>query len=150
VERARLELLRRLALSDPHTVQRLLCGQVIEPPLLNERTCALVRLAALAVPTILIAIWPNLGVWVLGVQLILTVHFLPMRLVAQLMVLGIPVGLAVMNFAFIGGSMGSAVGEVITRAIRRSIEHQAPLLIISQSGGARMMEGLDGHSHAQE
>jgi 4-carboxymuconolactone decarboxylase len=48
VERAQLELLRRLALGDPNTTHLLLCGQAIEPPLLNERTSALVRLAALA------------------------------------------------------------------------------------------------------
>lgn len=48
---------------------------------------------------------------------------------------------AAMDFAFIGGSMGSVVGEVITRAIRRACDERVPLLIISQSGGARMMEG---------
>lgn len=46
-----------------------------------------------------------------------------------------------MDFGFIGGSMGSVVGEKISRAVTKSIEHNAPLLIISQSGGARMMEG---------
>ena len=49
--------------------------------------------------------------------------------------------LAAMDFTFIGGSMGSVVGEVITRAIRRAVEHECALMIISQSGGARMMEG---------
>jgi 4-carboxymuconolactone decarboxylase len=48
VEGAHLELLRRLVLSDPETVRRVLSGQVIEPPLLDEKTSALVRLAALA------------------------------------------------------------------------------------------------------
>lgn len=48
---------------------------------------------------------------------------------------------ACMDFAFIGGSMGSVVGEKIARAIDYCIEHKAPLLIISKSGGARMMEG---------
>lgn len=48
---------------------------------------------------------------------------------------------AAIDFAFIGGSMGSVVGEVISRAIKRAISQQAALLIISQSGGARMMEG---------
>ena len=48
--------------------------------------------------------------------------------------------IACMNFAFIGGSMGSVVGERIARAIDFCIEHHQPLLIISQSGGARMME----------
>jgi len=46
-----------------------------------------------------------------------------------------------MDFAFIGGSMGSVVGEVIARAIRRACDERVPLLVISQSGGARMMEG---------
>jgi acetyl-CoA carboxylase carboxyl transferase subunit beta len=52
------------------------------------------------------------------------------------------VQLAVMNFAFIGGSMGSVVGEKIARAGLRSLESRAPLLVISASGGARMMEGI--------
>ena len=48
---------------------------------------------------------------------------------------------AAMDFTFIGGSMGSVVGEIVARAIKRAEENQAALLIISQSGGARMMEG---------
>jgi acetyl-CoA carboxylase carboxyl transferase subunit beta len=55
---------------------------------------------------------------------------------------GIPVGLAVMDFDFIGGSMGSVVGEKIARLARRSLEEQKPLIIVSASGGARMMEGI--------
>ena len=47
---------------------------------------------------------------------------------------------AAMNFAFIGGSMGSVVGEKISRAIDYAIKHQLPFMIISKSGGARMME----------
>ncbi|GAA4456030.1 MAG: acetyl-CoA carboxylase, carboxyltransferase subunit beta [Chitinophagaceae bacterium] len=47
---------------------------------------------------------------------------------------------ACMNFNFIGGSMGSVVGEKISRAIDYAIEHKMALLIISKSGGARMME----------
>ncbi|MCM4158582.1 acetyl-CoA carboxylase, carboxyltransferase subunit beta [Antarcticibacterium flavum] len=47
---------------------------------------------------------------------------------------------ACMDFAFIGGSMGSVVGEKIARAADYSLEHRIPLLIISKSGGARMME----------
>ncbi len=47
---------------------------------------------------------------------------------------------AAMDFRFIGGSMGSVVGEKIARAIDYCIAHKLPLLIISQSGGARMME----------
>lgn len=54
---------------------------------------------------------------------------------------GHTLSLAAMDFTFIGGSMGSVVGEVITRAIRRAVEHECALMIISQSGGARMMEG---------
>ncbi|MGH7507196.1 MAG: carboxyl transferase domain-containing protein, partial [Longimicrobiales bacterium] len=49
----------------------------------------------------------------------------------------IPVGLAVMDFEFIGGSMGSVVGEKIARLGRRSLTERAPLLIVSASGGAR-------------
>lgn len=55
---------------------------------------------------------------------------------------GIPVALGVMDFSFIGGSMGSVVGEKLARAGLRALEGQKPLLIVSQSGGARMMEGI--------
>lgn len=48
--------------------------------------------------------------------------------------------IACMNFNFIGGSMGSVVGEKISRGIDYSIEHKLPFMIISKSGGARMME----------
>ncbi len=51
------------------------------------------------------------------------------------------ISVAAMDFSFIGGSMGSVVGEIIARAIRRAYTQKTPLLIISQSGGARMMEG---------
>jgi acetyl-CoA carboxylase carboxyl transferase subunit beta len=51
-----------------------------------------------------------------------------------------PLVIAAMDFRFIGGSMGSVVGEKIARAIDHSILHKFPLLIISRSGGARMME----------
>jgi acetyl-CoA carboxylase carboxyl transferase subunit beta len=54
---------------------------------------------------------------------------------------GIPVIIAAMEFRFVGGSMGAVVGEKITRAIDRAIEHGVPLVIVSCSGGARMMEG---------
>jgi acetyl-CoA carboxylase carboxyl transferase subunit beta len=47
-----------------------------------------------------------------------------------------------MEYAFIGGSMGAVVGEAITRAIERSAESRAPLVVVSASGGARMMEGV--------
>jgi acetyl-CoA carboxylase carboxyl transferase subunit beta len=52
-----------------------------------------------------------------------------------------PVVLAVMDFKFIGGSMGSVVGEKVGRAIDRAWRSKAPLIIVSASGGARMMEG---------
>jgi acetyl-CoA carboxylase carboxyl transferase subunit beta len=55
---------------------------------------------------------------------------------------GIRVSFAIMNFAFIGGSMGSVVGEKIARAIERAIEHEIPLIVVSCSGGARMQEGI--------
>jgi len=54
---------------------------------------------------------------------------------------GVPVILVVMEYAFIGGSMGAAVGEQITRAIERSLNERVPLIIVSRSGGARMQEG---------
>ena len=55
---------------------------------------------------------------------------------------GIPVALGVMDFSFIGGSMGSVVGEKLARAGLRALEGRKPLIIVSQSGGARMMEGI--------
>jgi acetyl-CoA carboxylase carboxyl transferase subunit beta len=53
-----------------------------------------------------------------------------------------PVSLAVMDFAFMGGSMGSVVGEKIARLGQRSLEKKFPLIIVSASGGARMQEGV--------
>jgi len=53
---------------------------------------------------------------------------------------GMELATASMNFEFIGGSMGSVVGEKISRLIDYCIEHKTPLMIISKSGGARMME----------
>jgi acetyl-CoA carboxylase carboxyl transferase subunit beta len=53
-----------------------------------------------------------------------------------------PVIVSAMEYSFIGGSMGAVVGESITRAIEQSIQTQAPLIIVSASGGARMMEGV--------
>jgi acetyl-CoA carboxylase carboxyl transferase subunit beta len=50
--------------------------------------------------------------------------------------------LSVMEYAFIGGSMGAVVGETITRAIDRAYETRYPLIIVAASGGARMMEGI--------
>jgi acetyl-CoA carboxylase carboxyl transferase subunit beta len=55
---------------------------------------------------------------------------------------GIPVVLAVMDFGFVGGSMGSVVGEKIARAIRLARTERRPLLIVAMSGGARMQEGM--------
>jgi acetyl-CoA carboxylase carboxyl transferase subunit beta len=50
--------------------------------------------------------------------------------------------LSVMEYAFIGGSMGAVVGETIARAVDRSLRSRHPLVIVSASGGARMMEGI--------
>ena len=54
--------------------------------------------------------------------------------------LGKDIVIAVMDFSFIGGSMGSVVGEKISRAIEYSIQNKLPFLMVSKSGGARMME----------
>ena len=54
---------------------------------------------------------------------------------------GIETVVAAMEYGFIGGSMGVVVGEMITRAIERAIERRLPVVIVSASGGARMMEG---------
>jgi acetyl-CoA carboxylase carboxyl transferase subunit beta len=53
-----------------------------------------------------------------------------------------PANLGVMDFAFMGGSMGSVVGEKIARLAQRSLERKHPLIIVSASGGARMQEGV--------
>jgi acetyl-CoA carboxylase carboxyl transferase subunit beta len=55
---------------------------------------------------------------------------------------GRTVEICVMELKFIGGSMGSVVGEKITRAVERAIERRHPLVVVSASGGARMQEGL--------
>jgi len=55
---------------------------------------------------------------------------------------GIPVAIAVMDFRFIGGSMGSVVGEKIARAAHLSAREGIPFITLSASGGARMMEGI--------
>ncbi len=54
----------------------------------------------------------------------------------------IPLALAVMDFRFMGGSMGSVVGEKITRLVEKATSEKLPLLIICASGGARMQEGM--------
>jgi acetyl-CoA carboxylase carboxyl transferase subunit beta len=55
---------------------------------------------------------------------------------------GKPVIISAMEYRFIGGSMGAVVGEAITRAIEKAIQKRKPLIIVSASGGARMMEGV--------
>jgi acetyl-CoA carboxylase carboxyl transferase subunit beta len=55
---------------------------------------------------------------------------------------GRPVICCSMEFGFIGGSMGAVVGEKVARAIERALERKIPLIIVSCSGGARMMEGV--------
>ena len=55
---------------------------------------------------------------------------------------GIEIAIAAMDFSFIGGSMGSVVGEKIARAGRSALQRSVPFIIVSQSGGARMQEGI--------
>lgn len=55
---------------------------------------------------------------------------------------GMPVNVGVMDFNFMGGSMGSVVGEKIARLARRSVAKEVPLIVVSASGGARMQEGV--------
>jgi len=55
---------------------------------------------------------------------------------------GMPVNVGAMDFAFMGGSMGSVVGEKIARLGERSLERKHPLVLVSASGGARMQEGV--------
>ena len=55
---------------------------------------------------------------------------------------GVPVLIAAMEFFFLGGSMGSVVGEKVTRAAERAVSERKPLIIVSTSGGARMQEGI--------
>ncbi len=52
------------------------------------------------------------------------------------------ISIAIMDFKFIGGSMGSALGEKVTRAIERALDRKIPLVIVSASGGARMQESI--------
>lgn len=58
------------------------------------------------------------------------------------MLKGHPIALGVMDFSFIGGSMGSVVGEKVTRLTERATHERLPLIIVSASGGARMQEGI--------
>jgi acetyl-CoA carboxylase carboxyl transferase subunit beta len=55
---------------------------------------------------------------------------------------GRPVNICALELKFIGGSVGSVVGEVLTRAVERSIEQKRPLIVVSSSGGMRMQEGM--------
>lgn len=55
---------------------------------------------------------------------------------------GISVVISAMEFSFMGGSMGSVVGEKITRAFEKALSERAPVIVISSSGGARMQEGV--------
>jgi acetyl-CoA carboxylase carboxyl transferase subunit beta len=55
---------------------------------------------------------------------------------------GYPVSLVIMDFSFMGGSMGSVVGEKVSRAAERAMEKKQPLVTVSSSGGARMQEGI--------
>ena len=55
---------------------------------------------------------------------------------------GVPIGIAVMEFGFVGGSMGEVVGERIARAMERSAARGTPFVAVTASGGARMQEGL--------
>jgi acetyl-CoA carboxylase carboxyl transferase subunit beta len=63
-------------------------------------------------------------------------------IVAQGRLEEIPVVLAVMEYRFMGGSMGAVVGEKITRAAERALEKRWPLIVVAASGGARMQEGV--------
>lgn len=55
---------------------------------------------------------------------------------------GMPVNVAVMDFNFMGGSMGSVVGEKVTRIIEYAVKNKNPLIMFTASGGARMQEGI--------
>jgi acetyl-CoA carboxylase carboxyl transferase subunit beta len=55
---------------------------------------------------------------------------------------GMPISIAAMDFGFIGGSMGSVVGEKIARTFLRGVEHRRPVIVAAASGGARMQEGV--------
>jgi acetyl-CoA carboxylase carboxyl transferase subunit beta len=55
---------------------------------------------------------------------------------------GFKTGIGIMDFGFIGGSLGSVVGEKVTRLIERSIENKVPVIIFNASGGARMQEAI--------
>jgi acetyl-CoA carboxylase carboxyl transferase subunit beta len=60
----------------------------------------------------------------------------------EALIKGYPVSLLIMDFSFMGGSMGSVVGEKVTRAAERALEKKQPFVAVSSSGGARMQEGI--------
>jgi acetyl-CoA carboxylase carboxyl transferase subunit beta len=60
----------------------------------------------------------------------------------EALIKGYPVNLVVMDFSFMGGSMGSVVGEKVSRAAERALGKRQPLVTVSSSGGARMQEGI--------
>lgn len=63
-------------------------------------------------------------------------------LAARVVIEGVPAVVAVLDYSFMGGSMGSAVGEVLTRAAELALKTRLPLVIVTASGGARMQEGI--------
>lgn len=63
-------------------------------------------------------------------------------LIGTATILGEPVNVGVMDFSYMGGSMGAVVGEKVTRIIEVAIENKNPLIIFTMSGGARMQEGI--------
>src|SRR5205823_6548420 len=63
-------------------------------------------------------------------------------LTGRAMLDGHPIALAVMDFAFMGGTLGSAVGEKIARTMEIALAERLPLVILCTSGGARMQEGI--------
>jgi acetyl-CoA carboxylase carboxyl transferase beta subunit len=72
----------------------------------------------------------------------LNTHLTDAMVVGSATLEGLPLELAVMDFEFMGGSMGSAVGEKFVRACDVAIESRTPLLLVTSSGGARMQEGI--------
>ena len=63
-------------------------------------------------------------------------------IVAEIAVRGLPAVVAVMDFSYLGGSMGAVVGEKLARACERCVERGLPLVVVTASGGARMQEGV--------
>jgi acetyl-CoA carboxylase carboxyl transferase subunit beta len=72
----------------------------------------------------------------------LNTHLTDAMVVGSAALDGLPYELAVMDFAFMGGSMGSAVGEKFVRACDAAVANRTPLLLVTSSGGARMQEGI--------